>query len=489
VEIQLGIDTASNVPRHRQVYNGIRSAILTGRLRPGDRLPPTRTLSERLSLSRATVAEAYGQLQAEGYLQGKHGSGTYVAPDLPKNAGLILPAQSSSPVRTLTSSLSAWGQRVTSKDYRLESEPAGPSAFRYDLRPHRIAQDSFPWDAWRSSVEHALSVDRETLLSYSPMAGHAALRGAIADHVRTYRAVRCSPDQVVIVNGIQQGLNLLAQLMLERGDRVAVEDPGYPTARLLLEARGLQVSRIPVDGEGIRVDALRDSGPHRMIHVTPSHQDPTGATLSLSRRLALLDTAESAGSLIIEDDYDSEFRFEGRPVESMQGLDRKGLVIYAGTFSKSVMASLRISFLILPPHLVGAFVSAKSLWDSGTPLLEQAALAQFILSGEFERHIRRMRRLYRSRRDALISTLSTRFGDSVEVGERHGGLNVLVALHIKNSDVDLVGRAASEGLGLRAASPYFATPPARPTFLLGFAGIPESDIDKAVAVLLRVCRL
>jgi GntR family transcriptional regulator/MocR family aminotransferase len=234
------------------------------------------------------------------------------------------------------------------------------------------------------------------------------------------------------------------------------------------------------------VEVFAASGPHRLVHVTPSHQDPTGATLSLTRRLQLLDVAGRTGCLVVEDDYDSEFRYEGRPVESLQGLDRNGLVVYAGTFSKSVLPGLRIGFLVLPRPLIEPLTAAKSLWDSGAPVLEQAALAEFIRCGDYERHIRRMRRLYRSRRDALLEALSERFGERVVVGERQGGLNVLVTLDLDVTDVELARRAATRGIGLRPASPYWVHPPGHPTFLMGFGGLPEDVIRAGIRELAAV---
>ncbi len=484
MELPLSIDQASVVALHRQVYDAIRSAILHGRLRAGDRLPATRVLAGQLSLSRTTVAEAYDQLQAEGYIQGKHGSGTYVAPDLPEETLQVTAGdgEQGTPARRPVR-LSQWGERIVARDYQALFRPPSLDEFRYDFRPHRVAQDLFPWDAWRGAAERALSSDRTRLLLYPPSAGHPELRELVAAHIRRYRAVTCSTDQIVIVNGIQQGLNLLVHLLLEPGDRVAVEDPGYPTARLAFEARGLTVTQVPVDRDGLMVERLAGLPAHRLVHVTPSHQDPTGATLSLARRLALLELAERTECLILEDDYDSEFRYEGRPVESLQGLDRNGLVVYGGTFSKSVLAGLRIGFLVLPPDLVSPFVAAKSLWDSGAPMLEQAILAEFMRSGDFERHIRRMRRLYRDRRNALLTALQTCFGDRVEFGARHGGLNVLIALDLPCSEAELAMMAAGGGIALRPASPYYAVEPARPHFLMGFASLPEEEIAQGVRKL------
>ncbi|MBV9279800.1 MAG: PLP-dependent aminotransferase family protein [Chloroflexi bacterium] len=478
----LTIDPSSDAALHRQVYDAIRSAILTGQLKPGDRLPPTRVLAEQLSLARMTVAEAYDQLQAEGYLQARQGSGTYVASNLPGQAPALLGDRSGGdePPR-----LSAWGRHVTRPEYRALRARGEVSTFRYDFRPHRIAQDHFPWDAWRAAMDRAFARERGALLSYPPPAGHSGLVEEIAAHVRKHRAVSCAPDQIVVVNGSQQGLNLLAQLLLDGGDRAAVEDPGYPPARLVLEARGVRVTRVPVDEDGIVVDRLA-AGPHRLVHVTPSHQDPTGATMSLGRRLALLDVAASAGCLIVEDDYDSEFRYEGRPVESLQGLDSGGRVVYAGTFSKSVLPGLRIGFLILPPILVRPFVTAKSLWDGGVPLLEQAALGEFMRSGEYERHIRRVRRVYRERRDRLVAALDDVFEGRAAVGERHGGLNVLVSLRVPLSEVEVARRGSEAGIGLRPASPYYARPPRLPTFLLGFGAVPPQDIRDGIRLLRSV---
>jgi GntR family transcriptional regulator/MocR family aminotransferase len=231
------------------------------------------------------------------------------------------------------------------------------------------------------------------------------------------------------------------------------------------------------------VECLEGSEPHRLIHVTPSHQDPTGATLSLGRRLALLEIARRQRAIVVEDDYDSEFRYEGRPIESLQGLDGGEHVVYAGTFSKSVLAGLRLGYLILPPRLVQPFVRAKALWDSGTPMLEQLALAEFMRSGDFERHIRRMRRIYRSRRDALLAALAREFGERVIVGPRHGGLNVLVELDVPGTSEEIARRALHRGVVIRPATQYYTVPPRRPTFLLGFGWSNESQLAEAISLL------
>lgn len=478
MDLALAINPGTGAPLHRQVYEGIRAAILAGKLRPGERLPPTRVLAGQLSLSRMTVSDAYYQLRVEGYVLSRRGSGTYVAPNIQQGT---LPGRTDSRAHSapdLASHLSPWGRRVGTV-----SEHDNAATLRWDLPPYRVADDLFPWDTWEDATQRALAVHRQALASPAPPNGFGLLREAISGHVTQYRAVICSPDQVVIVTGSQQGLNLLAQLLLTQGDRAAVEDPGYPAARQALEVHGANVSRIPVDAEGISVEALARAGRQRLVYVTPSHQHPTGATLSLSRRLALLELARRERTVIVEDDYDSEFRYEGSPVESLQGLDRSSLVIYAGTFSKSVLAGLRIGFVVLPDMLVDAFVGAKSLWDGGTPMLEQAVLAEFITSGSFERHIRRMRRIYRARRDAFRAALDSSFGSAAKVGPCHGGLTALIEIESHRSADDISSRAAKHGLAIRSATPYYAVAPDRPRFLIGFGGLPESEAPSAVAAL------
>lgn len=481
MELLISVDPATDVPLHRQVYDGIRHAILSGHLRPGDRLPATRSLAEQLSLSRQTVTDAYDQLEVEGYVRGRRGSGTYVAPDVLEDSRLSAPIPHGRLGSDTAIQLSAWGDRVLEGGrWPVEGELEGA---RLDLRPHRVASDVFPWDAWSEAVGRAMR-GRQELLAALPAAGHAGLRAAIAAHVRRYRGVHADAESVVVVNGSQQGLNLLAQILLDGEDRVAVEDPGYPAARLALQARGLDVARIPVDADGMQVEQLAGRS-YRLIYVTPSHQYPTGATLSVSRRLALLDIARAQGAIVVEDDYDSEFRYEGRPIESLQGLDGGTRVVYFGSFSKSVFPGLRIGYVILPQHLVEPFVVAKAIWDGGTPMLEQAALVEFMHSGDFERHIRRMRRLYRGRRNALVGALRREFGPRVRIGPSHGGLSVLVEVDASRKAEDIVRAAADEGVAIRSATPCYAVPPPLPRFLLGFGSCDEEQLAEAIALLAR----
>lgn len=460
-------------PLYRQVYSVLRGHILRGELRPGEKLPPTRTLAETLSVSRATVAEAYEQLRAEGYVRGRTGSGTFVADSIPAGDRLQSP-----PDHQMPPALSSWGRRVASMEV---SDPVDPAnAPRFDLRPHSVASDVFPWDAWTASVNAALKEDRFNLERYPPSAGLPELRAAIARHLQQFRAVRCTPEQIIVVNGAQQGLNLLAEMLMEPGDIAVVEDPGYPQARLALECRGLTVHRVPVDGEGLVLREVERLPQPRLIHVTPSHQDPTGVTMSLSRRLALLDLAVRGDTVVVEDDYDSEFRYEGRPIEALQSLDRHGRTVYIGSFSKSVLPGLRIGFLAVPDSLAPALLRAKAAWDGGAPALDQAALARFLRSGDYERHIRRMRRVYRSRRDALAHALTAVFGSDVAVPNHRGGLNMLVTLVSSAAAGGVIERAARDGVALRPLDDYFRVMPDRLTFLLGFGALVPEDALPAV---------
>lgn len=468
------------MPLYRQLYSALRSGILDGRLRPGEKLPPTRTLAQSLSLSRATVAGAYEQLRVEGYIEGRAGSGTYVAPGIPStsSAGRPMPGACVAPP------LSRWGRNAIALSWPVEDQRARPP--RYDLRPHGIAGDLFPWEAWQAAVDAALDDERASLLAYPPPAGLPHLRHVIAAHLRRFRAVDCAAGQVIVVNGAQQGLSLLAETFLEAGDPVAIEDPGYPTARRVLAVRGLRITRVPVDRDGLVLDELPRHPAPRLIHVTPSHQDPTGVTMSLSRRLALLDVAARGNGIVVEDDYDSEFRYEGNPVESLQSLDARGLTVYMGSFSKSILPGLRVGFLVVPEGLVQVVRAAKAIWDSGASALDQAALAHFIHSGAYERHIRRMRREYRARRDALLAALADEFGDRITVGERHGGLNVLISLHADAGEEEIVRGASTMGLAVRSIAGYYLHPPAEPTFLLGFGALPAGEAPRAARVLHEV---
>ncbi len=480
-------------PYHRQIYEQLRQAVLDGRLQAGDRLPATRDLAARLSVARNTVARAYEDLVAEGYLRGKTGSGTYVAEGLaaePRRAGQT--GEQARPA-AIGRTLAGWGQRALAESW--EASPAG--RLPYDFRPGTPEWDAFPHALWLRLLGRAVRRGAEELTRYGEPAGHFPLREAVAHHLAVSRGVVADAERVVVVSGSQQALDLLARLMVGPGDAVAMEEPGYPSARRAFAAAGATVLPVPVDGEGLDVDELRRrtaSGSPRLLYVTPSHQFPTGVTLSLSRRLALLDWAARRDVLVVEDDYDSEFRYTGRPVESLQGLDRHGRVVYVGTFGTVLFPPLRVGYVVLPPDLVEPFVKAKWLADRQTPTLEQLALADFLAEGHFGRHLRRMRRLAAERRAALLEAVAEHLAGRVEQPVADTGMHVMLRLAARHTpgsaasalERAIVSRAASLGVGVYPLGPCCAEPQTSAGLLLGFAALAGERVREGIRRLARV---
>jgi GntR family transcriptional regulator/MocR family aminotransferase len=469
---QIAPDAEQDDPLHRQIYAQLRAAILSGRLAPGQRVPATRGLAEQLGLSRNTVARAYDDLLSEGYLEGRVGAGTFVS------AALVgPPAREQASVESgWTPPLSPWAGRALSGGAPTVLDPRVAAGF--DFRPGTPEWDAFPRRIWWRLLGRRLRAGE--LGRYADPAGYPALREAIASHLAASRAVVCTPEQVAIVNGTQQAIDLLARLLVSPGDRVVVEEPGYPEARRVLAAYGATIVPVPVDARGLRTEALPSDGGVRLVYVTPSHQFPTGATLSLDRRLRLLEWARRHDALVIEDDYDSEFRYAGRPVESLQGLERTGRVVYLGTFSSVLFPPLRVGYVVLPIGLVEPFVATKWLADRGTGALEQQALADFIVEGHFSRHLRRMRRLGRARRDALLASLRRHLGSSAAPPLAETGTHVLLSLRGVDEGTAL-REASRRGVGVYPVAPHYAAPAgARPGLLLGYASLPEDAIEEGV---------
>jgi GntR family transcriptional regulator / MocR family aminotransferase len=467
---------------YQQLYQTFRRAILAGHLAAGARLPSTRALARDLGVSRNTVLLAYDQLLAEGYAVGHTGSGTYVASALPD----AIPAASrtASPANTASAAvplrLSAYGQRVAASAAAL---PLGglPSAaaLRYDFRYGVPAMAEFPQEIWRRLLARRARLASVRSLQYGPPEGYMPLRQAIADYLCRARAVAGAPEQVVVVNGSQQALDLAARLLLDPGDGVVIEEPHYPGARQVFLAAGARLIPVPVDAEGLDVRALPEATAQaRLVYVTPSHQFPSGAIMSLTRRLALLAWAERHGAYILEDDYDSEFRYAGQPVEAMQGLDRSGRVIYVGTFSKVLFPALRLGYVVLPTPLVAPFTAAKWLTDRHTTTLEQEVLTDFIREGHFERHLRRARARNAARRTALLEALAAALGTRVEISGANTGMHLLVWLHTLTPPqvAALIAAAERAGVGLYSVAPYYLQPPPRAGLLLGYTAMSEEEI-------------
>ncbi len=418
----LGLDRGVGVPLHRQLYEGLREAILSGRLRPGARLPSTRALAADLGASRNTVLAAFGQLLAEGYVEGRVGAGTTVASTLPETLLRAHPEARAAERPGRRPRLSRRGALLVGTRAALARGAVAARPFR----PGLPGLELFPFDLWTRLVARRWRRVPRQLLDYGDPAGYAPLRDAIAAYLREARAVRCEAGQVIVVTGAQQAVDLAARVLLDPGDTAWVEDPGYPGARGALVAAGIRLAPVPVDGEGLDVGRGARQAPHaRLVYVTPSHQYPLGVTMSLHRRLALLEWASRSGAWILEDDYDSEYRYGGRPLAALQGLDTAGRVIYVGTFSKVLFPSLRLGYLVVPPELVDAFVAARALADRHSPSVTQAALADFIDGGHFARHVRRTRALYAERQAALVRAVRRALRGLLDVTPAEAGMHLL----------------------------------------------------------------
>ena len=465
-------------PLFRQVYRGLRQAILAGTFRAGDRLPSTREMADELGISRTVVLLAYDQLVAEGFATGRGGSGTYVAEGL---AG-TRPKK----VETCTTlRLSRYGSAAAEVATSLDFPGRRSRRLRYDFEyGGRGDVETFPFEMWRRILLRHMRNAPIRELDYAGAAGSLALREAISVQVRRSRAVACDPSQVIIVNGSQQALDLVARVLIERGDQVAIEDPQYQGAREIFRSAGARLQLVPVDRDGLNPDRLPKRA--RIAFVTPSHQFPTGAILPLARRLALLEWARHKNAVIVEDDYDGEFHYEGQPLESLQGLDGEGRVIYIGTFSRTVFSALRIGYLIAPKSLVPAFTSAKWLCDRHTATLEQETLAEFIATGMYERHLRRIRRRNTANREALLGAIEKYLNGRVQISGEGAGTHVVLWPRGRASEKAVIEKAAAAGVGIYGISGYFLTPATRAGFMLGYSHMKEQEIREGIRRLSEV---
>ena len=464
---------------NRQVYAGLRQAILDGTFGPGSRLPSTRDLAEQLGISRTVIVLAYEQLLAEGYVIGRGGSGTYV----PEGLAAARPAGADAAAQIRLSRFGAYAEQTGSAVAFPERAATPP---RYDFAYGRSDVDCFPFEQWRRILQRRARRTPIRELDYGPAIGAEALRVAICEHLRRSRAVVCDPSQVIVVSGSQQALDLVARVLIEPGDTIAIEDPSYQGAKEVLRAAGARLQAVAVDRDGL--DPARLSDDARMAFVTPSHQFPTGAILPLARRQALLDWARRRNAVIVEDDYDGEFRYHGKPLESLQGLDTEGRVVYVGTFSRTVFSSLRIGYLIVPASLLRAFTAAKWLCDRHTATLEQETLAEFIASGMYERHLRRVRRRNEAARDVLLAAVREHLGDRVEVTGEGAGAHVVLWPRAPVSEESIIAAAAARGVGVYGIARYYAEAPSTPGLLLGYSRMREAEIREGVKRLGAVLR-
>lgn len=456
-----------------EIYRQVRRAILDRRLRPGDPLPPSRELARELAVARATVMAAYDRLAAEGFVTPRQGAGTFVS-ELVAQAG---------PARTGRPSAGTLRPRAI---WEAMTPPATFEPVRFDFRSGLCDASLFPHASWRRSVVWALRSGEAAAGVYEPPAGRRDLRAAIARQIGVSRGVGASADDIVVTNGTQQALDVLARVLLAPGDGIAVEDPSYGPPRKLFTALGIRVVGAPVDRQGLVVEALPRGV--RAVYVTPSHQYPLSVTMSLPRRQALLAWAERNDAAIIEDDYDSEFRFGGRPVEPLQTLDAKSRVVYVGSFSKSMLPTLRLGFLVAPPSLREALHKAKfvSDWHSSTPM--QAALARFIEGGAFARHVRRTTAIYRERHEMITDVLCRDFAELFELVPSTTGLHLTALARRMSPDriAAAARRAGERGVAVQILSSFAVASTPRVGLMLGYGAIPTERIEEGLR-LLRAC--
>lgn len=481
--ITLMLNPAGPEPLHRQLYSGLREAILGGRLAAGARLPATRTLAAQLGISRNTVANAFEQLLTEGYLEGRVGDGTYVTRALPDDLGR-------------PGALAAGGEQPEGGPRAISQRGAALSRVRVSaapelggLRAFRLGPDgeAFPLAVWSRLLSRRWRHPPRELLGYGDPAGYRPLREAIAGYLAAARGIRCSVEQVIVVSGSQQGLDLAAQVLLDPGDSAWIEEPGYLGARGALIGAGARLVPVPVDGDGLCVaDGVSRCPEARLAYITPSHQFPLGVTMSLSRRLALLEWARAAGAWVLEDDFDSEFRYAGRPLAALQGLDGAGRVIYIGTFSKVLLPALRLGYLVVPPDLVDVFVAARALADRHSPNVEQAALADFIGEGHFARHIRRMRSSYAERQAILCEAVGRDLRDLLSVRPTPTGMHVVGWLAPGIDDRAAVRAAALCGVETQPLSAYALEARSPGGLLLGYTAVGGPELRDGVHRLAEV---
>jgi GntR family transcriptional regulator/MocR family aminotransferase len=482
----LPVERRRGVPLHRQIYDGLCRAIMDRMLRPGQRLPSTRALAADLGVSRLTVLVAYEQLLHEGYLDGRVGSGTFVSAALPDDSLRVVPVR---PARTDRTTRERSRRNASTRNgERAVQSPVPPPRDEGGVRPFRVslpALDEFPHTLWARLVARHAHRLSPTHMVYGDPAGLGSLRAAIATHLRTARAVRCEAEQVIVVSGSQAALNLSAAVLLAPGDRVVVEEPGYPGADAAFNARGAELVPIDVDPHGVDVGMLDTLGAHgvRAAYVTPSHQYPLGMAMSAARRLALLEWAERCGAWLIEDDYDSEYRYVSRPLGALQGMSVRGRAIYIGTFSKVLFPALRVGYLVAPPALLDAFLAAREAFDVFTPTLHQLVLAEFLAEGHFARHLRRMRSVYLRRREALLDGLARHCAGLLSVHNADAGLHVATLLHDRVDDVAVVAALTARGLTATALSTCYRGDRRRRGLLLGFGGADERTLGEATRVL------
>ncbi len=467
----------------RWLVASLRARILDGGLPGGSRLPASRDLARQYGLSRGTVVAAFAELVSEGYLRGTVGAGTFVHESLPEELlharaapAAVRPRAARAPV------LARFAARLAPLP---GYEPPPARAFRANAP----AVDLFPTALWAQIAARRLRRASASLLLGCPATGHPPLQRALADYLRTARGVRCEPEQVVLVSGVQEALDLVARVCVDAGDRVIVEDPGYSGAARLFDAHGARVVPAPVDDDGVRVDRRRWRGA-RLAYVTPAHHFPLGVAMSPARRLELLEWAQANGAWVFEDDYDSEFRYAGRPLPALQGMDLHGVVLFAGSLGKVLYPSLRLGYLVVPPRLLERVAAAKSLLSRHAPVLDQAVVADFVTGGHFARHVRRMRQIYAERSAAMHAAFASELAGAITLSPIEAGLQTIGWLAPDLAAGAVARAAAAAGVEVLPLARFQRGPASDSGLLLGFAAMDVREIRRgAVALATAIARL
>lgn len=464
-------------PLHAQLTRALKTALAGGRFGEGSRLPPTRALARDLGLSRNTVLTAYEQLRAEGFMAARVGSGSYVAAPL-------LTEAANDPPPVVAPPQTAYARRAREARIPTALRRKPPASIRYSFQYGLPLVNPALTTAWARELAHAAAY---TPPDYPNPQGVVALRESICDYLARRRGVQAVPEDILVVGGTQQAVSLAARVLLEPGDLAAIEEPQYFALRNVLKIHGARLHGADCDADGLRIDRLPLESP-RLVCVTPSHQFPSGAVMSLARRIGLLAYARKHESWILEDDYDGEFRYDTQPLAALRSLDRDGRVLYVGTFSKTLFPSLRLGYLVMPPALRTDLVTAKWAQDFGSSAIEQAALARFMLSGAFERHLRRSARTLQERRAALLDGLREVGRGRIDVADSHAGMHVVVWLRDKrDADLDaIVAHGESLGLGLHTIRPHYLQRPERAGLLMGYCGLSPAQIVEAMPLFAQV---
>ena len=478
----LEIDRSSRLPIYRQIEDFLRQMILTGKVLPNQKLPSTRELAADLGVSRITIKSVYEQLISEGYIRARTGAGTFVSEDLDAETP-ILPALDSSDKVIGSNRLSSAAVRIGQSQASIRYGSIMP------FRPGVPALDKFPLKRWKRCFTHTMIERNQSHLSYGDPIGLKELRTSIASHLIDSRAMHVEPSQIIITSGAQQAFVLVCYVLLNSSDTVWYENPGHIAGREVMKIVGADVKPVPIDKEGLNLDyAIQKYPTPKVIFTTPSHQQPLGITMSISRRLGLIKYASANNLWIIEDDYDSEFRYRGRPLPALSALDKSGRVLYVGTFSKSMFSAIRLGYIVVPQWLVDPFAKARNIIGQNSSPITELALSRFMEEGSFSEHIRKMRRIYRDRKDTLLDALENYCADTLSPQKTDAGMHIIADLKAGLDDLIVHQKLLNSGIDSLPLSIYYEGKSNENALVLGFSAVPKKTITELVCKMSKILR-